>query len=171
MLAVAVSLNIEPLGVLLHAAIFLVVVGVFSRRLVQPLARVREARRQATVARQERAASAVAEAEVLEAQHCQLMAAARQAAGAEREALRQQGMTEAAEIMHTARGKSLELLQRAQGEFVRQVAAAKKVLDVDTQTFVQIIAERLLERELKNNTEDALGQVTPLRPAVSGKSH
>lgn len=171
MLAVAVSLNIEPLGVLVHAAIFLVVVGVFSRRLVQPLARVRDARRQATVARQERAEAFVAEAEVLEAQHHQLMAVARQAAGAEREVLRQQGMAEAAEIMHTARSKALDLLQRAQGEFARQVASAKKVLEVDTQSFVQIIAERLLERELKKNTEDALGQVTPLRPAVSGKSH
>ncbi|MBI4239253.1 MAG: hypothetical protein HY696_12670 [Deltaproteobacteria bacterium] len=171
MLEVAVSLNVEPLGVLFHALIFFAVVAVFAQCLVKPLARVRDARRQATVARQERAAAFVAEAEVLEAQHKQMMTAARQAAAAEREILRQQGMSEAAEIMHTARGKSLELFQRAQATFAGQLAAARKVLEVDTQTFVQIIAERLMERELKKNADESLGQVTPLRPAASGKSH
>lgn len=163
MLAVEVSLDIDPIGILMHTGLFLVVVFVLSRLILQPLLRVRDQRTSATTGKQSHTAQIVERALALEADYDARLKTARQEAATERESLRQAGALQAAEIVNAVRAEIQQVLATAREQFAKDIEAAKEILTLNANEFAKVIADRLLEKTSANHMRDA---VTDLRSVV-----
>lgn len=166
MIGLSVSLDVDPIGVLIHAGIFLLVMTVISRFLLRPLTRIHQARTDATQTRESHAAAHVAQAEQMEAEYRVKVSEARLAAMAVREDLRQQGHGEAMRIMQAARKAAVQQIETVKAELNKEVEAARQLLSANAQDFAQLIVSRLLEREIEN--ENAAAE-TSTPPTAVGK--
>ncbi|MBI2344345.1 MAG: hypothetical protein HYV02_08455 [Deltaproteobacteria bacterium] len=163
MMGFGVSLAVEPFGLLVHFGLFLMVVAIFSRWLLRPMARVFAARLEATTTRQQRASALNVTAEELTQRYHKELQGARQTAREIREHLRREGFAEAARVMAAARARALQTIEVAKQELHTEAEQAKNLLQAESSAFGQMIAERLLEREIAKR-EEAVQKSTRAQP-------
>lgn len=132
----------------IQGLIFLAVFAVVSRLIVQPLVRLRDLRRQATVATEAEAQELAELAKVRLEEYERRLQAARQEGAVLRENLRQEGFARASAIIKDARQQALARLDAAKTKMEIEAAAARKLLEGNAEQFGRAIAERILERVL-----------------------
>lgn len=128
--------------------IFLVVLSVVVPFLLRPLLRVRDLRREATVAAQARAEELGRMAQEQAAEYERRLRAARLEGLAAKERLRQEGYAGASEIMGRARAAALQQLEGAKTQLMKAAAAARDLLEANAGEFARAITERILERAI-----------------------
>lgn len=152
MLANSVSLEVNPLAIVIHAGLFFIVLAAMTRLVLRPLGRVREARQAATKQRVAEAAQLSAQALALEQAYQQCIEAALLAARAVKDRLRQDGFAQAAGIMAQARADAERAFEAAKAQFAQEADAARATLSTSAKEFSRLIAERILERAIRANT-------------------
>lgn len=143
MLGAGVSLEIDPTSVLVHAVLFFTVLAVFSRFVVNPLAKVHDARHAATDGLQEKVDAMIEQVSTIEADYQAQLAAARAEAAVIREDLRQEGIDAAAKILDAARAEASAQMESAKGELEKQTQQARGELQQLSQQYASMIADRL----------------------------
>ena len=113
MLGAGISLEIEPISVLVHAGLFFAVLWVFSRFVVNPMSKVHEARHAATGGLQDKVVELTEQVNAVEQTYSEKIAQARSEAMQARESLRQQGVEKSQAITDAARKQTIEKLEQA----------------------------------------------------------
>ncbi len=135
-------------SLLVHLALFLVLMVVLKPTLFDPMMRLFEERekriegtRHKATKEDERSAKALAKYEAI-------LAKAREAGSAERDSLRAEGVKREAELMTQVRAQTASTLEQGRATIAREADAARKQLQADASALAREMASRVLDREV-----------------------
>jgi len=142
-------INVEPLTVIIHMVLFLVMVyAVLNPLLLQPLLRIMGEREIKIEGNIKDAEELSQEASELETKYSEKIEQAKKDALREKDELRKVGEEEEQKIIKDARGKAGDVVADIREKIAAQYAEAKKTLEAETEAMGKDVASKILGRQI-----------------------